>query len=231
MTTFQSTTLENNYSRILDQIFEKQKNLNNRQPITLIAVSKKQSIDAIETLYKLGHRDFGENYAQELLTKANELNRRGYSDIRWHFIGHLQTNKVKTVLPYIYALHTLDSERLTLEIVKYWSKLSKKRKIPVFLEVNIDREESKSGMFPENISAFSNYCNQFPELEILGLMSIPSAREDRSSSFIRLRELEKTCRPNTSGMLSMGMSDDFLIAIQEGATHIRVGSALFGPRG
>ncbi len=202
---------------------------------TLLAVSKGQSIDDIEALYRLGHRDFGENYAQELVEKARELGEvRGCTDIRWHFIGHLQTNKVKMVLPWVSFVHTVDSEKLARELDKTCTKLGRPGKLPVFVEVNIDREASKAGLEPESVPAFVNSLPaSCPSLEIRGLMCIPEAglpESETRAAFRRLKELEASCRPVSGGALSMGMSSDFSMALEEGSTHVRVGTALFGPR-
>src|SRR5206468_2057422 len=108
--------------------------------ITLIAVSKKQPEDKIEALYRLGHRDFGENYVQELVAKAVELERRGCSGIRWHFIGHLQTNKAKLLVPHVFSVHSVDSEKVALALARQWGAGERGGKLPVFIEVNISQE-------------------------------------------------------------------------------------------
>jgi pyridoxal phosphate enzyme (YggS family) len=190
-------------------------------------------VEAIEALYYLGQRDFAENYAQELQSKAAKLEKRGCTGIRWHFIGHLQTNKVKALLPYLHAVHAVDSEKLARELARHWKTLDRHGRLPVFIEVNIDQEESKSGLPPEAVPEFAYLLSKIPELWIQGLMCIPAASgssEAARDAFRRLRELEVRSRPHTAGRLSMGMSGDFEAAIQEGATHIRVGTALFGPR-
>jgi pyridoxal phosphate enzyme (YggS family) len=198
--------------------------------VTLIAVSKKQSVDAIEALYRLGQRDFGENYVQELIEKAEELERRGCVGVRWHFIGHLQMNKVNALIPYVSFVHALDSEKLARRLAQKWAQFKRVGKLPVFIEVNLDQEATKAGLSPERVVEFVRQVSEMPELQLLGLMCIPSPEGDPRLKFKALRELEVQCRPFTQGLLSMGMSADFDIAIQEGATHIRVGTALFGDR-
>lgn len=229
--------LEVRYQRILksvNDIFLRVGRSRLEKPITLIAVSKTQSIDAIQVLYQLGHRHFGENYVQELEAKAKELERRGCPGIYWHFIGHLQSNKVKNLLPYISFIHTVDSVKLALALSNSWSKSLAEsggsRKLPVFLQINIDREETKSGFLPEEILKARDELAGIRGLEYLGLMCIPSPTGEARLAFHRLRDLEQRLRPLTQGKLSMGMSGDFETAIQEGATHIRVGTALFGER-
>jgi len=194
----------------------------------LIAVSKGQPARAIAELYRLGHRDFGENYVQELLKKQRELIALGCSDIRWHFIGHLQTNKVKSVLPAVCAIHSVDSLKLVQEISKRATRV-----VSIFIEINIDQQSTKSGVLPEQAQALAEAASLLPSLVTLGLMCVPAANaspEALRKSFSRMRELSAQLGRNVYGSLSMGMSRDFEIAIAEGATHIRIGTALFGAR-
>lgn len=226
------SALSNRYRDLLERI-EKQRPPAS-PPVTLVAVSKKQSVDAIECLYQLGQRDFGENYVQELLFKHTELRHRGCTEIRWHFIGHLQTNKAKTLLPAIHTMHTLDSEKLAATLESQWTALTgmgiRSGKLPVFIEVNLDREPSKSGILPEQVVEFSKKVAAISAFHLAGLMCIPSPNQDPRARFKALRDLERRCRPESGGNLSMGMSSDFGIAVEEGATHVRVGSMLFGER-
>ncbi len=217
------------YQQVLKEIKITKQNSRDSQT-TLIAVSKTQSTDAIEELYQLGHRDFGENYAQEMIQKARELIARGCTGIRWHFIGHLQTNKVKLVIPYVSMIHTLNSEKLAKEIAKQWSLANRQDRLPVFIEVNLDHEANKSGIPCTQVTEFTEQIHSIPELDLQGLMCIPLSNEDPRTRFALLRELEWKARPISKGKLSMGMSKDFKIALQEGATHIRIGTALFGSR-
>ena len=247
--------LSENYHQILSRVNELREKSHLASP-TLIAVSKSQSVEAIQELYQLGHRDFGENYAQELVAKDEALKGRGISDIRWHFIGHLQSNKVKALLPRIYSIHTLSSFKLAQEIVRripsppplssssasallvrvaspdvvHPSALSR-GPIPVFVEVNLHREEFKSGLYSEDVISFVQKISQFPELDIQGLMCVPDPQRESRAAFEALRSLELKCRPYTQGMLSMGMSSDFETALECGSTHIRLGTILFGKRG
>lgn len=199
--------------------------------ITVIAVSKLQPIEKIEALFKLGHRDFGENYAQELVQKAVELRARGCDGIRWHMIGPLQRNKVKMVLPEIFALHTLDGVKLADEIEKRWEASQRTDALCVFVQVNVDAEASKSGMAPAEVPALCAEVAKRPHLRMEGLMCIPDPdRSDVLAPFQALRELEKRCQPHTRGQLSMGMSADWEVALQAGATHVRIGTSIFGER-
>ncbi len=220
-----------NYQSILKKIASTHPS--NRHPYhskTLIAVSKLQSLEKIKTLYQLGQRDFGENYAQELIQKATHLRQEGFFDIRWHFLGHLQSNKVKPLIPFIHMIHSIESETQCFELTKHWVSASHPDPFPVFIEVNLDNELHKSGIAATDIPDFLKIIQNYPALSVQGLMALPAPHQDPRARFIQLRELEITCRPTSCGMLSMGMSDDYEIALQEGATHIRIGTALFGPR-
>ncbi len=223
-------SLTERYQKVIDQV--QQAALKREGDVTLIAVSKTHPLEKIEELYNLGQRDFGENYVQELVEKAGQLEKRGCTGIRWHFIGHLQSNKIKALVPWVDSVHSIDSLRVGEELSKRWEIAGRDGSLPVFIEVNLDRESTKSGIFPENTPKFAEALSHNPKLQLMGLMSIPKpgTRERMSGAFQSLRELEKQCRPFTQDALSMGMSDDFELAIQAGATHVRVGTALFGPR-
>jgi PLP dependent protein len=219
-------TIEHSYKRILEEI-----NTLSDNKANLLAVSKKQSIEKILELYELGQRDFSENYVQELVEKAQILKEKGHLSIRWHFIGHLQRNKVKVLLPWVSSIHSLDSLRLAEEISKQWVGLNQEIAFPVFIQVNIDEEESKSGLYPKEVFSLAQKLSEFSALDLKGLMCIPSTENaDMRVPFRKLKQLELDCRPYTKGMLSMGMSSDYPVALEEGATHIRVGTALFGTR-
>ncbi len=200
-----------------------------REPsaVRLIAVSKTHPFESIRTLYLAGQRDFGENYVQELAEKSALAVAAGLSEIRWHFIGHLQTNKVKALLPVVYAIHGVDSVKLAAEISK-----RSERDIPIFLEVNLDAEESKSGIQISELRKVAETVSLLPRLKILGLMAIPNpaSTAGASDAFRRLAKLEKDLRPVTARELSMGMTSDFREAIAEGSTYVRVGTAIFGER-
>lgn len=203
--------------------------------VTLIAVSKRQPVWKINAAYAAGQRDFGENYAQELVEKAKQLSNK--SDIRWHMIGHLQTNKAKSLAPLIYQLHTVSSERLGRELDKRMAALpepAQRRRLSVLVEVNVSGEESKNGCSPAALPALLDQLEQCAHLSLSGLMTVPPRTEDPAAArphFQRLAEL----RDALGGCarlphLSMGMSHDAEIAVACGATQVRIGSALFGPR-
>lgn len=230
-------SLSARYLRIQERIGAAAKRAG-RDPSTiqLLAVSKKQTVAAIRELYDLGHRDFGENYVGELVEKAKELQSQGCIGIRWHFIGHLQTNKVKALIPHVSSVHSVDSERVARELARRWRPrtFSGEGRLPVFIEINISNEASKSGVPVDGAVDLARWIGlQAPNLALLGMMGIPAPSHDPArlqKGFAWLRELERSCRPFSGGMLSMGMSGDFELAIAEGATHVRIGTALFGPR-
>jgi PLP dependent protein len=222
--------IENRYNDVQANIQKALEDSGRTDSVTLIAVSKLQSVDDIRKLYELGHRDFGENYVQELVEKAETFRDQGITDIRWHFIGHLQTNKVKQLVPFVTVIQSVDSIKLAQEISKRWKGL---HALPIFLNVNIDQEKSKDGVSPLDVHEVCESVSHLPGLHLEGLMCIPaptSSQQVGSHPFHRLRELEHLCRPFTHGQLSMGMSSDYQAAIREGATHIRVGTSLFGKR-
>ena len=195
--------------------------------ITLVAVSKTKPAEDILDLYDLGHRDFGENYVQELVEKAERLPK----DIRWHFIGHLQGNKVKLITPFIYLIHGVDSLKLLKEIDKQAEK--NKRLIDCLLQVHIAQEETKFGFDENELIALE--IGQFANVKIKGLMGMASLTENVNKIRTELKHLKtiydklSTHTPQLS-ILSMGMSADYKIAIEEGSNMVRIGSLLFGER-
>lgn len=204
----------------------------------LVAVSKTKPVSAIEELYRLGQRDFGENYVQELVEKSESLP----ADIRWHFIGHLQRNKVKYIAPFVGLIHAVDSEALLEEINK--QALRHNRVIDVLLQAYVASEETKYGLEPEELLelAFRVYAQpeRFAGVRICGVMGMASFTEDEvqvrselkaiRSVFDRLRAQSPVWRDFCT-VCSMGMSGDYRIALEEGSTLIRIGSMLFGKRG
>lgn len=198
------------------------------QNVDLIAVSKGQSFSKMKELYELGHRNFGENYVQELLEKKLEFEKLGIQDICFHFMGHLQTNKVKQLLGSVDVVHSLDSIRLAYEIEK--ACVARGRILDVFVEVNIDDEESKFGFKPHEVLKAVSEIQSLPHLNILGLMAIPNPTKNLREAFFRTRALSEAVFKTNTKKISMGMSEDFEIAIEEGSTCVRVGTAIFGPR-
>jgi len=207
-----------------------------QKEVTLVAVSKTKPVEDILELYQSGQRDFGENYVQELVDKQAQLPK----DIRWHFIGHLQSNKVKNIAPFVHLIHGVDSFKLLKEINKQAQKLN--RVIDVLLQVHIAQEETKFGLDAEElneiINAHANELSELKNIRITGLMGMASFTEDEKKireEFHYLKTLfDKHAQPQTSNLelqtLSMGMSSDYKIAIEEGSTMVRIGSLLFGAR-
>jgi pyridoxal phosphate enzyme (YggS family) len=201
--------------------------------VDLIAVSKTKPNQDIIDLYEIGQRDFGENYVQELVDKAASLP----TDIHWHFIGHLQSNKVKYIAPFVHLIHGVDSEKLLQEINK--QALKNNRVIDVLLQVHIATEETKFGFDASSLMELvqSNRLIQYQNILVKGLMGMASFTEDMNkvknefASLSQLFQQVKTILPsNTFQTLSMGMSSDYALAIQQGSTMVRIGSLLFGAR-
>ncbi len=218
----------------IKEIIEKSAKKAGRNPdeIILLAASKTQPVEKIIKAYEAGIRYFGENKVQEGIKKIEAL--KDYKDIHWHLIGHLQTNKVKHAIKYYEMIHSVDRKPVVDEIEK---RSESKGKIQdVLIEVNIGKEESKHGVFPEELKDLFEYTLRKPHIKVHGLMCIPPYFEDKEKvrpyfkeMKILKEELEKTFRVELPH-LSMGMSHDFDVAIEEGATIVRIGSAIFGER-
>lgn len=210
-----------NISHIRDRIARACESVN-RDPaeITLIAVSKTFSTEDIKQAYETGHRHFGESRLQEAQPKIEALP----IDIQWHFVGHLQSNKAKKVAQLFQVIHTLDSESQLNEIGKSG------RNIEGFIEVNIANEPQKAGILPDSLDEFAQTVLSYPQVHLTGLMTIGPTVTDPELARPYFRKLWNHARRLGVKNLSMGMSQDFDVAIQEGATHIRVGSAIFGSR-
>ncbi|MHA4807613.1 YggS family pyridoxal phosphate-dependent enzyme [Flavitalea flava] len=210
--------------------------------VQLVAVSKTKPVEDIVALYDQGQRDFGENYVQELVDKQSQLP----MDIRWHFIGHLQSNKVKYIAPFVYLIHGVDSLKLLREIDKQGGRNS--RVINCLLQVHIAREDTKFGFDAKELDdlmmegiwsgsvgmeAGGKAGNSLKNVKILGLMGMASFTDDPAKVREELKGLktlfDKYFQP--SAILSMGMSGDYKIAIEEGSSLVRIGSLLFGGRG
>lgn len=205
--------------------------------VTLIAVSKTKPAEAIRELYDLGQRDFGENYVQELLEKEAALPK----DIQWHFIGHLQSNKVKMIAPFVHLIHAVDSFKLLQEIEKQAAKNN--RIIDVLLQLHIATEETKYGMDENELMTCLEYYTAQHEslahIRIRGLMGMASFTENEEqvrkefqqihTAFVQMRQ-SYFIGKSYFDTCSMGMSGDYKMAIEEGSTMVRIGSMLFGAR-
>ena len=203
-----------------------------REEVTLIAVSKTKPIEMLQEAYDLGVRVFGENKVQEITAKYDALP----DDIHWHMIGHLQRNKVKYIVDKVAMIHSVDSLRLAETIEKEAAK--KAVIVPILIEVNVAQEESKFGLKPEEVLPFIEQIADFSHIRIKGLMTIApyvdNAEENREI-FRELKKLSvdiaaKNINNVTMSVLSMGMTGDYMVAVQEGATMVRVGTGIFGAR-
>lgn len=198
---------------------------------TLVAVSKTKPVEDIRTLYDLGQRDFGENYVQELKDKYEQLPK----DIRWHFIGHLQSNKVKYIAPFVHLIHGVDSYGLLKEINKQGAKNN--RVIDCLLQVYIAKEETKFGLDEKELHELIelHQLQELKNIRITGLMGMASFSDDINLVRTELKYLKSlfdkfNIQHSTFNILSMGMSADYSIALEEGSNMIRIGSLLFGER-
>ena len=204
------------------------------QKVTLVAVSKTKPVADIQQLYELGQRDFGENYVQELTEKQPQLP----ADVRWHFIGHLQSNKVKYIAPFVHLIHGIDSYKLLKEVDKQARKIN--RVMDVLLQVHIAQEETKFGLDENELAALMEQCKKenLKQVRIRGLMGMASFtthKEQVQKEFGYLKALfdqyaNVQCGNIHFQILSMGMSGDYAIAIEEGSNMVRIGSLIFGSR-
>ena len=196
-------------------------NINNNPKI--VAVSKTFKIDKILPLIEHGHIDYGENKVQEAIEKWTEIKKRN-SNVKLHMIGKLQTNKVKFAVQIFDYIHSVDSIKLAKKIVDEQNKINKK--IKIFLQVNIGNENQKTGINKEEVSQLASYCKEIG-LDLIGLMCIPPAGIDPEEYFKEMNKLNK----NLNFLeLSMGMSSDFLKAVEHFSTYVRIGSSIFGQR-
>lgn len=203
-----------------------------REEVTLIAVSKTKPVELLQEAYDLGNRIFGENKVQEIVDKYDQLP----NDISWHMIGHLQRNKVKYIIDKAAMIHSVDSLRLAEAIEKEAAK--KGITADILIEVNVAKEDTKFGVMPEDAGGLVLQVSKLPHIRVRGLMTIAPFVENPEENriyFRRLRNLAVDIGENksdnvTMSVLSMGMTNDYEIAIEEGATMIRVGTGLFGAR-
>lgn len=204
----------------------------NPEDVTLIAVSKTKPVSDIEQIYVAGIREFGENKVQEMNDKQKVLP----GDINWHMIGHLQRNKVKYIVDNVAMIHSVDSVRLAEEISK--EAVKKNVAVDILVEVNVAKEESKFGLYTEDVRQFVEQISKLPGINIKGLMtSAPFVDnpEDNRQYFKKLKDLSVDINAKNidnvhMDFLSMGMTNDYVVAVEEGATHVRVGTAIFGHR-
>lgn len=225
---------------VAENLIQVQKNIEeackkvNRDPdeVTLIAVSKTKPVEMLKEAYEAGARVFGENKVQEIVDKYDQMP----SDVKWHMIGHLQRNKVKYIVDKVAMIHSVDSFRLAETIEKEAEK--KNVVVPILIEVNVAEEESKFGLKPEEVLSFIEQIADFSHIQIKGLMTIAPYVENAEENREIFRELKKlsvdiaakNINNVTMSVLSMGMTGDYMVAVQEGATMVRVGTGIFGAR-
>ena len=212
-----------NLINIKNQINDNLNNLNINNQIKIIAVSKTFKLDKILPLIEYGHIDFGENKVQEAVEKWSEIKIKNQK-IKLHMVGNLQTNKVKYAVKIFDYIHSVDTEKLAKKIAEEQIKINKK--IKIFIQVNIGNENQKSGVKKEKLESLVNYCKEL-NLEVIGLMCIPPINEQPAVYFKKMSELNKYF---SFSELSMGMSSDYITAVENSATYIRVGSSIFGQR-
>ncbi len=227
------SVLKENYANVLKNVHNACERAGRKtDDVTLIAVSKTKPVEMLQEIYDCGCRDFGENKVQEIMDKYDKLP----NDIRWHMIGHLQTNKVKYIVDKVYMIHSVDSIKLAKEISK--EAVKKNVTVKVLLEVNVAKEETKFGLLTEEVLDFYKEVIDLPGLKVCGLMTIApyvENSEENRQYFVNLKQLmvdiesEKTDNISV-GELSMGMTGDYEVAIEEGATYVRVGTGIFGER-
>jgi pyridoxal phosphate enzyme (YggS family) len=209
------------------------------ESVGLVGAVKRQSLERVAAAVRAGLRDLGENYVQEALARRAALHERLGAEqiaaLRWHGIGHLQRNKARDAVACFHRLHTLDGLRLAGELERHAARAG--RTLPVLVQVNLSREPSKSGVDEEQLPGLLASVAELPHLSAVGLMTMPAPTEDPEQArpvFARLRALRDALREGPGGgrleELSMGMSHDFEVAVEEGATWVRIGTALFGER-
>ena len=196
---------------------------NTKKPVKVIAVSKTFNIEKILPLIEYGHVDYGENKVQEAIEKWSEIKKTNLN-IKLHMIGRLQTNKVKFAVQIFDYIHSVDSEKLIKKIADEQLKI--KKKIKIFLQVNIGDENQKSGVNKNDLQKLVSLCNDL-KLEVIGLMCIPPLNLDPNKYFIEMKELSETFGFTE---LSMGMSSDYMLAVKNSSTYVRIGSSIFGQR-
>lgn len=215
-------SISENYTRVKSEM---------PKDVTLVSVSKTRTVEEIKTVYDIGGREFGENKVQEIMDKYEQLPK----DIRWHLIGHLQRNKVKYIVGKVHLIHSLDSVRLLEEIEKQYSKNN--LVADTLIQINIGREESKTGILLENLEELLVACEECNNVKVKGIMATIPIGDDESSMnyFIKTKEIfedlkKKSYKNITMETLSIGMSNDYKVALAAGSTMVRIGTGIFGKR-
>ena len=232
------STLASRYGEVQDRITAACAAANrSREGVSLIVVTKFHPVELVSELYALGHRDFGENKDQEAGPKAKALaeilGSRGIeNDARWHFVGQLQSNKVKTVVRYANAIHSLDRESLLQALAKETAKPEFEGSLDVFIELNLTDDGGRGGIKPADLRAFAEKVLEVPKLNLVGVMGVAGLHTEPERDFAAIRDASEQLKllKTEANLISAGMSGDFEIALQYGATHLRIGTAITGPR-
>jgi len=224
------TTISNRLQHILATIQSAQASSRFRQPVKLVAVSKAQPASAIREAYQAGQTVFGENYLQEALEKQAEL---ADLALEWHFIGPIQSNKTQPISQHFAWVHSVDRLKIAQRLNE--ARPPNMAPLHVCIQVNVSNEESKSGVSPDDLEALATAIQTLPKLKLRGLMAIPAPTKDKSQQIAQFKQVRECydallAKGFTLDTLSIGMSDDYPIAIAQGATIVRIGSALFGAR-
>ena len=224
-------SLAERYNSVLERIGEAaSKSGRTAADVELVVITKMHPVDVPHELYQLGHRVFGENKDQEARPKAQELVELGATDASWHFVGQLQSNKVKSVLTYASSIHSIDRPSLVKELRKQLE--NQDTRITGFIELNLTDDPGRGGVLPEKVSELAEQLISIENLKILGIMAVAGLGVEPQVDFERAIRASETLRSTIpdADQLSLGMSEDFEVAIEMGATHVRIGSAITGPR-
>lgn len=201
------------------------------EAVKLLAVSKTKPAQMVETLYQLGQRSFGENYLQDAVEKITEL--AHLADIEWHFIGPIQSNKTRVIAEHFQWVETLDREKIAQRLND--QRPTTAAALNVLIQVNISREEQKSGIAPEYVEKLAAFIEQLPQLSLRGLMCIPEATQDEDKLAAQFDEMQQLLQQLANNhpqctVLSMGMSNDLALAVKHGSSEVRIGTDIFGSR-
>jgi pyridoxal phosphate enzyme (YggS family) len=226
------STLEHRYQTVKAHIYSTcEQQQRSKEEVLLLAVSKTKPAHMVETLYQLGQRAFGENYLQDAVEKITTL--AHLNDIEWHFIGPIQSNKTRVIAEHFQWVETLDREKIAQRLNDH--RPCTMAPLNVLIQVNISREDQKSGIAPEYVESFADFIEQLPQLSLQGLMCIPQATDDEGMLAAQFDEMQQLLRQLANNhpqctVLSMGMSNDLALAIQHGSSQVRIGTDIFGSR-
>jgi pyridoxal phosphate enzyme (YggS family) len=226
------STLEHRYQTVKAHIYSAcEQQHRSKEEVTLLAVSKTKPAHMVETLYQLGQRAFGENYLQDAVEKITTL--AHLNDIEWHFIGPIQSNKTRVIAEHFQWVETLDREKIAQRLNDH--RPCTMAPLNVLIQVNISREDQKSGIAPKYVENFADFIEQLPQLSLQGLMCIPQATNDEGILAAQFDEMQQLLRQLANNhpqctVLSMGMSNDLALAIQHGSSQVRIGTDIFGSR-